>query len=97
MAILNREQFLTRISELFPGDDDGSLSALEDLRDSYEAAAGGDQSAEIARLTEENESLRRRYRERFDSPQPDPDPGLPSEPEPEKTTFEQLFTERKEE
>lgn len=101
MAILDRETYLSRISELFPGDDDASLSALEDLRDTYEDLAGRESSGELERLRTENEDLRRRYRERFDNPpagRSDPDPNRPGDPEPpedpaEKLTFEDLFEE----
>lgn len=94
MIIENREEYLRRIGERI-GDSDDDIAFLEDMTDTYDSLSAGADSDTIARLTAENEELRRKYKERFFSPadpQTDPDP----EPEPEymKTSFEDLFEEK---
>ena len=94
MIIENREEYLRRIGERI-GDSDEDIAFLEDMTDTYDSFAAGADRDTIARLTAENEELRRKYKERFFSPadpQTDPDP----EPEPEymKTSFDDLFEEK---
>ena len=71
MPVLSRDDFRRRVSERV-GDSttDEDLSFLEDMTDTYDSLSGSE--AEIARLTAENESLRRRYRERFEVGDPQP-------------------------
>lgn len=94
MIIENREEYLRRIGDRI-GDSDEDIAFLEDMTDTYDSLSAGADRDEIARLTAENEELRRKYKERFFSPadpQTDPDP----EPEPEymKTSFDDLFEEK---
>lgn len=94
MIIESREEYLRRIGERI-GDSDEDIAFLEDMTDTYDSLSAGADRDTIARLTEENEELRRKYKERFFSPadpqtDPDPDP----EPEYEKTSFEDLFEEK---
>lgn len=90
MIIETREEYLRRIGERI-GDSEDDLSFLEDMTDTYDSLSTGADRDTIARLTTENEELRRKYKERFFAPgaaDPEPDP----EPEPEtKRTFEELF------
>ena len=90
MIIENREEYLRRIGERI-GESDEDIAFLEDMTDTYDSLSAGADRDEIARLTAENEELRRKYKERFFSPA-DPDP----EPEPEymKTSFDDLFEEK---
>ena len=94
MIIESREEYLRRIGERI-GDSDEDIAFLEDMTDTYDSFAAVADRDTIARLTAENEELRRKYKERFfcpADPQTDPDP----EPEPEymKTSFEDLFEEK---
>lgn len=99
MPVLTREEYRRRVSErVGESTTDADLSFLEDMNDTYDALSGSE--TEIARLTAENEDLRRRYRERFEVGDPQPvkeDPAELSAPEPEdevekvKTVEELLF------
>lgn len=96
MIIETREEYLRRIGERL-GDSDEDIAFLEDMTDTYDSLSTGADRDTIQRLTEENEELRRKYRERFFSPpedggaDPEPDP----EPEEIMTTFDELFEEVK--
>lgn len=88
MAIRTSEEFLTMIRERI-GDStaDEDISFIEDASDTINNMS--QHEAEIAQLRAENEDLRKKYRDRFFEPKPDePAP----EPEPEKLTFESLFS-----
>ena len=101
MPVLTRDEYRRRVSERV-GDStsDEDLSFLEDMTDTYDSLSGSE--AEIARLTAENESLRRRYRERFEVGDPQPvteqtaDLSAPDPEEEEETkvkTVEELLFE----
>lgn len=88
MAIRTTEEFLTMIRDRI-GDStaDEDISFIEDASDTINNMS--QHEAEIAQLRAENEDLRKKYRDRFFEPKPDePAP----EPEPEKLTFESLFS-----
>ena len=71
MAVLTREEYRRRISErVGESTDDSDLAFLEDMTDTYNSLAGSED--EIIRLREENNDLRRRYRERFEVGDPSP-------------------------
>lgn len=95
MVIETREEYLRRIGERI-GDSAEDIAFLEDMTDTYDNLTALSDSETIARLTAENEELRRKYKERFftpaDASDPDPDPD-PEEPEEEeiKTKYEELF------
>lgn len=88
MAIRTSEEFLTMIRDRI-GDStaDEDISFIEDAADTINSMS--QHETEIAQLRAENEDLRKKYRDRFFEPKPD-EPEL--EPEPEKLTFESLFS-----
>ena len=88
MAIRTSEEFLTMIKNRI-GDStaDEDIAFIEDASDTINSMASHE--TEIEHLKAENEDLRKKYRDRFFEPKPDePAP----EPEPEKLTFESLFS-----
>lgn len=96
MVIETREEYLKRIGDRI-GDSAEDIAFLEDMTDTYDNLTALSDRETIARLTADNEELRRKYKERFFTPAdaPDPDPEEPEEPEEEevKTQFEELFKE----
>lgn len=90
MAVRTSEEFLSMIKQRV-GDStsDDDIAFVEDANDTINAMA--QHETEITQLKEENEELRRKYRDRFFEPKPDGQE--PNEPEPEKLTFESLFSE----
>lgn len=95
MIIESREEYLKRVGDRV-GDSAEDIAFLEDMTDTYDHLVTLSDGDTIARLTQENEDLRRKYRERFFSPAADPeDPEDPEVPEEEeiKTKFEELFEE----
>ena len=90
MAVRTSEEFLSMIKQRV-GDStsDDDIAFVEDANDTISAMS--QHESEIAQLKEENEELRRKYRDRFFEPKPDGQE--PNEPEPEKLTFESLFSE----
>ena len=90
MAIRTSEEFLSMIKRRV-GDSttDNDIAFVEDATDTINAMARHE--SEITQLKEENEELRKKYRDRFFEPKPDGQE--PNEPEPEKLTFESLFSE----
>lgn len=90
MAIRTSEEFLEMIKQRI-GDStaDEDITFIEDASDTINSMS--QHETEIAELKAENEELRKKYRDRFFEPKPD-DPTL-NDPEPEKTTFESLFSE----
>lgn len=96
MVIETREEYLKRIGDRI-GDSAEDLAFLEDMTDTYDNLTALSDRETIARLTADNEELRRKYKERFFTPAdvPNPDPEEPEEPEEEevKTQFEELFKE----
>lgn len=90
MAIRTPEEFLTKIKERV-GDStsDEDILFIEDASDTINSMS--QHEAEIEKLRTENEDLRKKYRDRFfDSKPNEPEA---DEPEPEKVTFESLFSE----
>lgn len=96
MVIETREEYLRRIGDRI-GDSAEDIAFLEDMTDTYDNLTALSDRETIARLTADNEELRRKYKERFFTPAdaPGPDPEEPEEPEEEevKTQFEELFKE----
>lgn len=90
MAVRTSEEFLSMIKQRV-GDSttDDDITFVEDATDTINAMA--QHESEITQLKEENEELRKKYRDRFFEPKPDSQE--PNEPEPEKLTFESLFSE----
>lgn len=90
MAVRTSEEFLSMIKKRV-GDSttDDDITFVEDATDTINAMA--QHESEITQLKEENEELRKKYRNRFFEPKPDTQE--PNEPEPEKLTFESLFSE----
>ena len=65
MPVLSRDDYRKRLNErVGESTSDEDLSFLEDMTDTYDSLAGSED--EIRRLKDENESLRKRYRERFE-------------------------------
>lgn len=60
MPRLSREDYLNRIQQLVPGDDEDSLNLIADLIDSYDGAPAPTENWE-----ERYNNLRKMYRERF--------------------------------
>ena len=85
MAVLTREDYRARVNaRVGENATDEDLSFLEDMTDTYDSLAGSEET--IRQLREENDSLRRRYRERFevgDPPTESDPPALLTVPEPE--------------
>lgn len=90
MAVRTSEEFLTMIKQRI-GDSTSNedIAFIEDASDTINSMA--QHETEIEKLRVENEDLRKKYRDRFFDPKPD-EPN-PNETEPEKLTFESLFTE----
>lgn len=89
MAIRTSEEFLAMIKQRVGGStSDEDISFIEDASDTINSMS--QYETEIEQLRTENENLRKKYRDRFFDPKPD-EPGL-NEPEPEKLTFDSLFS-----
>lgn len=89
--ILTRENFMARINErVGESTEDSDLSFLEDMTDTYNYLESMANSERISELEAENETLRKKYRERFESGSPMPE-GI--EEEDRILTFEELFKE----
>lgn len=70
MAVLSKEDFRARIAaRVGESQEDEDLSFLEDMTDTYESLERGEEletlRGENARLLADNDSLRKRYKERF--------------------------------
>lgn len=85
MAVLTREDYRARVNaRVGENASDEDLAFLEDMTDTYDSLAGSEET--IRQLREENDSLRRRYRERFevaDPPKEDDPPADMLVPDPE--------------
>lgn len=85
MPVLSRDEYLARVNaRVGEAASDEDLSFLEDMTDTYNSLAGSEDT--IRQLREENDSLRRRYRERFEvaDPPAENDPPAPiTTPEPD--------------
>lgn len=100
MSVLSREDLMKRLNEVLG--DDADVTILEDVADTYDAAADHSDAAEWERKYKENEAAwRKRYRERFESGTPsgkDPtNQGAPDD-QPEEVkikSFDELFVEEK--
>lgn len=92
MVIETREEYLKRIGDRI-GDSAEDLAFLEDMTDTYDNLTALSDRETIARLTADNEELRRKYKERFFTPADasDPDPDQEEPEEEVKTQFEELF------
>lgn len=91
--ILTRENFMARINErVGESTEDSDLSFLEDMTDTYNHLESLANSERISELEEENETLRKKYRERFEGGDPML-AGKPEDPEERTLTFEDLFKE----
>lgn len=91
MAVRTSEEFLTMIKQRI-GDStsDEDIAFIEDASDTINSMA--QHETEIEKLRVENEELRKKYRDRFFEPKTD-DPNESDELEPEKLTFDSLFSE----
>ena len=97
MIIETREAFLKRIGDrIGESSSDEDIAFLEDMTDTYDALQSGSDQETIQRLTDENDELRRKYRERFfkpaDSTKDDPDDY--EDPDPQEkilSSFDDLF------
>lgn len=90
MAILKKDEFITKISNLIGEDNsDESLQLLEDVADTFDS--WGENASWKEKYEENDNTWRKKYRERFEQPsQREPEEQEEEEPE-EKTTFEELF------
>ena len=80
MPRLNREDYLNRIQQLVPGDDEESLNLIADLIDSYDGAPAPEPTEN---WEERYNNLRKQYRERFfNGNAPANDPIVTVEPDP---------------
>lgn len=99
MAIKTKEELLNSIKAILSDNSsDEVLSLYEDISDTIDASAGATAALEAAnKKYEENDKMwREKYRSRFFSAtnkeEPDPDPDPEPTTEPEKKTYEDLFT-----
>lgn len=90
MAILKKDEFITKISNLIGEDNsDESLQLLEDVTDTFDS--WGENESWKEKYEENDNTWRKKYRERFEQPsQREPEEQEEEEQE-EKTTFEELF------
>lgn len=67
MAVLNKEQFFDRLSEMFAErNDDEAISFIEDMSDTYNALeANGSKTEWEERYKKLNESWKEKYKRRF--------------------------------
>lgn len=97
MAVKTKQEILDAIIAHFgEQSDDETLTLLEDVTDTFtdlETRASGDGTDWKAMYEENDASWRKKYRERFSSTEPPIDgPANEPEPEPQKLTFEDLFS-----
>ena len=89
MAIRTSEEFLTMIrNRIGDSTTDEDISFIEDASDTINNMS--QHETEIVQLKAENEDLRKKYRDRFFEPKTEPETETDSEPE--KLTFESLFS-----
>ena len=69
---LTKEEFIEKYQSKFDGDDEAKIEFLEDISDTLEVAESDEKSkkeaeleAEIERLKDDNEMLKKRYIDRF--------------------------------
>lgn len=95
MAELNREDFLASVQNVV-GDnsDDAALEFIANMQDTFDAiTARANDTTNWQKKYEENDAeWRKKYRDRFFSPENQPDPiDEPPESEPKLLTYESLF------
>ena len=93
MAILTKDDFNSRMSEVFKDSDDNTLSVIEDFTDTFNDLYTRTESNRTA--DEVEKEWRERYRKRFfgESEEEDlPEEDLPEEDKPK--SFDDLFEER---
>lgn len=96
MAVKSKEEILDSIKTRFgEQNDDSTIQFLEDITDTMEdleSKAKGDGIDWKAKYEENDTEWRKKYTERFYSPDPKHDPGPDPKPEPEKPkNFSDLF------
>lgn len=101
MAVLTREQLLSRVNEVIGenNNDDNALSFIEDVSDTYDSLASKDGVNWEEKYKELDNSWREKYRARFfNSSGEEPDTtsnkdDVNDEPEQKPLTYENLFKE----
>ena len=98
MAVLNREDFFSRLQDAIGTDtSDETISLIEDMTDTYndlEAKANGDGTDWEKKYKELDESWKQKYRHRFFSGNGKSNMTLPNEPEEDNSetiSFNDLF------
>lgn len=96
MAVLTKEDFMSRISNVIGEDNsDESIAFMEDMSDTYnDLASKVTDNVDWKQKYEENDkSWREKYRERFTAPSTEDDNNLGGEDEPSAPkTFDDLFS-----
>lgn len=97
MAILSREEYLKKLSELVTGTDDASLKVIEDFTETYDSR-NENQEDWKKKYEELDTDWRNRYRQRFFS-STDPETVIEEQREDVQEdgkikTYEELFEER---
>ena len=101
MAVLNRDDFMTRINEMV-GDDnsDEALAFIEDMTDTFDNLSSNSDKEEWEKKYNELDTMwRERYKARFMDPGTDPQTVIDEQEKDIKddgteTTFDDLFAER---
>ncbi len=94
--ILSRDEYMNVINTRITGTDDESLRDIENLTETFDASKGYTQD-DINRAVEAKENeWRERYRARFFEGVNDQPSLETAEPEPEETTFDDIFIESEE-
>ena len=101
MAVLNRDDFMTRINEMV-GDDnsDEALAFIEDMTDTFDDLSSSSNTGEWEKKYNELDAMwREKYKARFMSPGTDSQTVIEEQKEDIKddgseTTFDDLFAER---
>lgn len=91
MAILKKDEFIAKISNLIGEDNsDENLQLLEDVADTFDSWGENDTWKE--KYEENDNAWRKKYRERFEQPSTkESEEEQEEHEEQEKTTFEDLF------
>lgn len=97
--ILTREQFNTRLQEMFgDSEDEASISFLEDITDTFTDLESRTNAERITQLESELSEQKKKYRDRFFSGEVQnekPDEYQDDGEKPKKLRFEDLFEEVK--
>lgn len=101
MAVLSRDDFMTRINERVGNDNsDDALSFIEDMTDTFDALSSPNNTDEWEKKYNELDTQwREKYKARFMSSETDPQSVIDEQEEDikddgTKTTFDDLFKER---